>query len=92
MQSDDDPTPELSPPPPTPPIAWRVAPIVVAAMIGAGCGDPGEPPGVYDAGIHPGPVVYDAGIDDAGRIEGDDAGPVVHDAGITAPSDSGASK
>jgi hypothetical protein len=89
MQSDDDPTPELSPTPSTPPIAWRVAPIVVAAMIGAGCGDPGDPPAVYDAGIV---VTYDAGIQDAGRIEGDDAGPAVYDAGITAPSDSGASK
>lgn len=96
MPSDDDPTPELTPPPSTPPIAWRVAPIVVAAMMGAGCGDPGEPPAVYDAGISvapdAGPAIYDAGIQDASRIEGDDAGSVVYDAGITAPSDSGASK
>lgn len=75
-----------------PAIVRRAAPIVIAALIGAGCGDPGDPL-AFDAGISPpvdaGPMAYDAGIIDAGTA--DDAGPTVHDAGIAPPSDSGTS-
>lgn len=91
---DDDRGPELSPPPATPAIVWRAAPIVVAVLIGAGCGDPGDPiaydggPGVQDSGIE----VHDAGVQDAGPLPSQDAGPVVHDAGITPPDGSGASE
>ena len=89
---DDDRSPELSPPPATPAVVRRAAPLVVAAMLTTGCviGEPGGPPvdggpGVPDAGL----TVFDAGLQDAGPQPSDDAGPVVYDSGITPPDDGG---
>lgn len=98
---DDDRSPELSPPPSTPALVRRAAPLVVAAMLSTGCvvgEEPGAPfdggPGVPDAGITP---AFDAGLEDAGLRDGgppdagpqpDDAGPV-YDSGITLPDDGG---
>ncbi|MDQ3033026.1 MAG: hypothetical protein M3Y87_11450 [Myxococcota bacterium] len=59
---DDDRGPELSPPPSTPALVRRAAPLVVAAMLTSGCYVGEDPRPDVDGGTDAGPGVIDAGI------------------------------